>query len=155
VAAGEEISWGQRVFGLETPAALSEANVQDETNLHNLAGVEGRADTAFQLLWMGGFILVPLAAAASSWARRRLTPLFPVAGLDIALIFLGVYLGAQVAEQLLGSATWTSIYDVTHAVTETKEALAGLALGAAGVVTARREARAPAARPARSAALAA
>ncbi len=33
---GEEISWGQRVFGIETPEFLAEANAQKETNLHNL-----------------------------------------------------------------------------------------------------------------------
>ncbi|WP_299852588.1 hypothetical protein [uncultured Roseovarius sp.] len=34
--AGEEISWGQRIFGWETSEALKELNKQDETNLHNL-----------------------------------------------------------------------------------------------------------------------
>ena len=36
VCAGEEISWGQRVFGWETPEAYAAANEQGETNLHNL-----------------------------------------------------------------------------------------------------------------------
>ena len=35
-AAGEEISWGQRIFGLETPEYFQEHNAQQETNLHNL-----------------------------------------------------------------------------------------------------------------------
>ncbi len=35
---GEEISWGQRLLGFETPEAFKEINVQDEFNLHNLAG---------------------------------------------------------------------------------------------------------------------
>jgi hypothetical protein len=34
--AGEEISWGQRVFSIETPQALMERNAQQELNLHNL-----------------------------------------------------------------------------------------------------------------------
>ena len=34
--AGEEISWGQRLFDIETPAALKERNAQEELNLHNL-----------------------------------------------------------------------------------------------------------------------
>lgn len=34
--AGEEISWGQRILGIETPAALKASNVQGELNLHNL-----------------------------------------------------------------------------------------------------------------------
>ncbi len=34
--AGEEISWGQRVFGWETPEVLLDYNRQAETGLHNL-----------------------------------------------------------------------------------------------------------------------
>lgn len=33
----EEISWGQRIFGLETPAGLERVNTQSELNLHNVA----------------------------------------------------------------------------------------------------------------------
>ena len=32
----EEISWGQRIFDLETPEALSEVNYQNEINIHNI-----------------------------------------------------------------------------------------------------------------------
>jgi hypothetical protein len=32
---GEEISWGQRIFGLVTPPALAERSIQGELNLHN------------------------------------------------------------------------------------------------------------------------
>lgn len=32
----EEISWGQRLFGWQTPEILERANIQKETNLHNL-----------------------------------------------------------------------------------------------------------------------
>ena len=35
--AGEEISWGQRVFGIATPSDFK-SNQQDEMNLHNFAG---------------------------------------------------------------------------------------------------------------------
>jgi hypothetical protein len=35
-AAGEEISWGQRIFNIETPEFFMEHNLQNETNLHNL-----------------------------------------------------------------------------------------------------------------------
>ena len=33
---GEEVSWGQRVFGFETPESLAVMNSQQETNIHNL-----------------------------------------------------------------------------------------------------------------------
>ena len=34
--AGEEISWGQRVFGVATPGELASVNDQSEMNLHNI-----------------------------------------------------------------------------------------------------------------------
>ncbi len=34
--AGEEISWGQRIFGIESSEYFSENNAQGETNLHNM-----------------------------------------------------------------------------------------------------------------------
>ncbi|SDS37592.1 hypothetical protein SAMN04515667_2035 [Formosa sp. Hel1_31_208] len=36
MAFGEEISWGQRIFGWNTPERFSDINAQKETNLHNL-----------------------------------------------------------------------------------------------------------------------
>ena len=33
---GEEISWGQRIFNIESPAFFTENNLQSETNIHNL-----------------------------------------------------------------------------------------------------------------------
>lgn len=38
--AGEEISWGQRVLGLETPASLETINHQGELNVHNIKPVQ-------------------------------------------------------------------------------------------------------------------
>lgn len=53
VMAGEEISWGQRIFEWQTTGYFSEHNVQGETNLHNLA------TQLFQnSLFFGGFLLL-------------------------------------------------------------------------------------------------
>ena len=37
VLAGEELSWGQRIFSWATPAGFAAANDQRETNVHNMA----------------------------------------------------------------------------------------------------------------------
>ena len=37
---GEEISWGQRLLGIETPGWMSTINRQKETNLHNIFWIE-------------------------------------------------------------------------------------------------------------------
>ena len=39
--AGEEISWGQRIFGYMTPDWVAERNIQKEFNLHNLGVLFG------------------------------------------------------------------------------------------------------------------
>lgn len=38
-AAGEEISWGQRIFHWLTPGGLIDVNNQGETNIHNIGGL--------------------------------------------------------------------------------------------------------------------
>lgn len=55
---GEEISWGQRIFGIETPEFLAEANAQKETNLHNLV----IGDTSINKLVFGKILGVGLGA---------------------------------------------------------------------------------------------
>ena len=40
VVAGEEISWGQRLLGIETPEALERINHQGETNIHNIPVIQ-------------------------------------------------------------------------------------------------------------------
>ncbi len=53
VMIGEEISWGQRIFGWETPADYAVINKQGETNLHNLY------TQIFQnVLYFGGWLLL-------------------------------------------------------------------------------------------------
>ncbi len=42
----EEISWGQRIFGFESPELFEKHNIQGETNLHNL--VTGPIDTVIK-----------------------------------------------------------------------------------------------------------
>ncbi|MBN1268822.1 MAG: hypothetical protein JXB04_04485 [Kiritimatiellae bacterium] len=36
VCAGEELSWGQRLFGFQTPERVADLNTQNEFNIHNL-----------------------------------------------------------------------------------------------------------------------
>src|SRR5207344_1777464 len=40
-SAGEEVSWGQRLFGFGTPHELASANGQDELNVHDVVDVQG------------------------------------------------------------------------------------------------------------------
>jgi hypothetical protein len=59
VIAGEEISWGQRIFGFRTPDAIAENNTQYEFNLHNQKSVFSYVYIAYAILGIYG---------SSSWA---------------------------------------------------------------------------------------
>lgn len=76
-AAGEEISWGQRLIGWETPASLRQVNNQLETNLHNMAILDGKLDVAFHLFCVGYLFALPMfewifPGIVPMWIKRRL-----------------------------------------------------------------------------------
>ena len=50
---GEELSWGQRIFGWSTPSFLAEVNSQSEINLHNI-----NTQLAQNILYFGGWLLL-------------------------------------------------------------------------------------------------
>jgi hypothetical protein len=72
---GEELSWGQRMFGWSTPESLEAINKQGETTLHNIEGV-GYAFKWAQLA-VGAYgamlpVLLPWWIDGSPvWARAR------------------------------------------------------------------------------------
>jgi len=66
---GEEISWGQRIFGWQTSSTLASVNKQDETNLHNVYGV-GSTFKWIQLLVGAYGTILPLLV----WRWNRLRP---------------------------------------------------------------------------------
>ena len=53
-AAGEEISWGQRIFDIENPAYFSSHNAQAELTLHNLAAFQPHLHNMYILLGLYG-----------------------------------------------------------------------------------------------------
>jgi hypothetical protein len=87
---GEEISWGQRIFGVQTPAALMELNVQSETNLHNIDGIQQHVRMIGLLVVLTIAVLMPLT---QRWIRsirelysRLAMPVVPVWTLPITIL---------------------------------------------------------------------
>jgi len=85
--AGEEISWGQRIFKLETLEMLKDSNVQNEINLHNMFGY--LADHLFIVaILIYGFIM-PVLAYFYVFYRNLFDLLgIPIASLGLAIGFL-------------------------------------------------------------------
>lgn len=85
--AGEEISWGQRLFGFLTPDFFNQHNLQQETNLHNF--FVGPYDTVLKriLEWIIAVLLVgfgliyPLNISNKikgvKWLKETLVPVPP------------------------------------------------------------------------------
>lgn len=60
--AGEEISWGQRIFGIATPASWAAINYQQELSVHNLVRINRYMNL---MAW-----LILLWAATTPWLPR-------------------------------------------------------------------------------------
>ena len=89
VAFGEEISWGQTIFGWETPEAFREINAQGETNLHNIPIFEKAlsAKQKFKFLLITYFLIIPLVDLFPK-ARKLFTKVgLPIPPLWISLLF--------------------------------------------------------------------
>ena len=140
-AAGEEISWGQRLLGVETPDSLKEANDQDEINIHNLGFTGNVLDAGFQLFWAGLFVAVPLLARFSERARDLLGRYLPIAAVAIALLLIANYVLAQTSERVFDNDSYDSSYPIVHSVNELKEAMVGIVLGIAAYLILRRTPR--------------
>lgn len=92
--AGEEISWGQRLLGLETPEALAQANHQGELNLHNVTTFPmQRVGNYLQLVLGGAGLILPwLTRVQRPWVTNRLLrllspPLFVSTGFGLLFAY--------------------------------------------------------------------
>jgi hypothetical protein len=70
--AGEEISWGQRIFGWQTPEPLKQINAQQEISVHNIYGFHQLFIYAVMLGGLYGAV-VPLVRSLFSARRPRST----------------------------------------------------------------------------------
>ena len=77
--AGEEISWGQRMFQFGTPEFFEQRNVQGEVGLHNLSSMRLLVHPAYMAIGFGGafgaLILSRLGVPTESFERVLPPPL--------------------------------------------------------------------------------
>jgi hypothetical protein len=100
---GEELSWGQRILGFETPDALREVNQQGEFNVHNVGRLQ---PLKYSML----VATVGLVGVALPWLRlvapaRRL---LAWSGIPVVpFVYSGVFLAALFA--LRHAANWLGL----------------------------------------------
>jgi hypothetical protein len=139
-AGGEEISWGQRLFGFGEPSSFGAVNAQDETNLHNLNVFQGTlidGDRLFKFGYLTLFVLLPALTWISKRARGWLQRTVPIAPVWLALLFLLAYLASDVANNVL-DGTYESIYPLSHSTSEVQESLVEMMAGIMGFLSLRR-----------------
>ena len=111
---GEEISWGQRIFDVETPEVIKEINIQKEINIHNLKFFHGdnedgsdksffkkllNIDRLFSIFWLTFCFLIPLlkiiSPLATSFFKKINLPIVPI---GIGAFFIGNYILSKFME---------------------------------------------------------
>ncbi|MDZ7360019.1 MAG: hypothetical protein ONB46_04735 [candidate division KSB1 bacterium] len=66
---GEELSWGQRIFGWETSEEMKAINKQEETNIHNIEGIGDKIKWIHVVMGAYGTILPLILLRAQISAR--------------------------------------------------------------------------------------
>ena len=129
----EEISWGQRIFHIETPDMIAERNLQREMNIHNLEWFEGNdrsgnrksflallhnPDRLFSIFWFGFCVCVPLLGKLSQRMKKVFAKIrLPVVPVQYAFLFPLTYVASRALNTI-------SLYHYDHRdVVETKEAV--------------------------------
>lgn len=135
VCFGEEISWGQRIFQIDTPEALMVSNKQKELNVHNLEIFEPydndltpktginkliTSEKLFAYFWLLYCVLVPLANEYIAGARNIFKKFhLPVIPLWIGILFILNHVISKVFESMVMVKTNL----LTGAIMEVKETI--------------------------------
>src|SRR5690242_4430424 len=87
-SAGEEISWGQRIFHIKTPEYFEEHNTQDELNVHNLV-VDGESvnKLVFSQLFVAAAVLYLLGLPIFYNKNLKFKNFIDRAGIPVARLY--------------------------------------------------------------------
>jgi hypothetical protein len=141
IGCGEEISWGQRIFGWQSPKIVQEMNGQRETNFHNIEIFNDQryrrgnplenerrpissllldVDTWFFLFWFSYCLILPLVNRNSLRASRK----FSQWGLPVPPLWIGSLLLVNFSLYAIPHLTWF-LSHMDHDFNELKESYDG------------------------------
>ena len=99
--AGEELSWGQRIFHIQVSPAFAQENPQQEFNIHDQAIVKKNpyfnADNIFTVFWLGFAVTIPFVSLVWKRFKRFAETLTPIVYWGMGVLFLINYLLAKLA----------------------------------------------------------
>ena len=133
VAAGEEISWGQRIFKFSTPSYVEEVNIQKEFNIHNIKIFEKNdsfLNHLFFLLFAPAYFfrnfifvfcfLIPLIFQRHIKCRKFFYTInIPISKMDVFYFFCVTYLISRLTGFLIDDER------LLHSIVEVKEFVYG------------------------------
>jgi len=130
--AGEEISWGQRIIGWQSPEAFVQTNVQKETNIHNLSifnrkDAEGNRksfwglflnfDRLFTFFSISYCLIIPILdktlKSVRKWIRLLNLPIVPI---WLGILFPINYLVSKAIESSVVQARVWGVTEVKESV---------------------------------------
>jgi len=131
----EEISWGQRLIGFQTPEGIRDINAQSEFNLHNLNIFHGATesgerkgfwglllnmDRLFAIFWLSYCCLIPVLCRISPPTRALLDRIrLPIVPIFVGALFIANYAATKILEMVVAT-------EFHHAIVEIKEANSGM-----------------------------
>ncbi len=134
VAAGEEISWGQRIFNIDTPENIKDINAQGELNIHNLNFFHGKDEFGnrkeglsnwltlgriFFIFWVLYCVVIPILNKVSVKVSKILKSInLPIVHLGLSAFFALNYVLSRIIIVINDNVN-------EHAVVEIKEANTG------------------------------
>ncbi|HET9907643.1 MAG TPA: hypothetical protein VFQ23_13410, partial [Anaerolineales bacterium] len=120
--AGEELSWGERIF---LPPVLDSANAPEELKIQNLAIIENNefltGDNIYTLFWMGFAVAIPVLSRVWKRFKGFAETFTPIVYWGIGVLFLLNYFFAQLANLFYRTAFNSQTILFPQALQEVKE----------------------------------
>jgi hypothetical protein len=108
LGAGEEISWGERIFGWNEPNSIREINVQGELSIHNLKYFQGEeavipisVSQLFVVFAVVFAVLIPLLCKLSPKIEQFVASRFPVLPGQFGVLVVMTYIYQKAMLRLL------------------------------------------------------
>ncbi len=123
--AGEELSWGQRIFHIQVSPGFAQQNPRQELNIHDLAVVEKNpylnADNIFTVFWVGFTVAIPFVSLVWKRFKGFAETLTPIVYWGMGALFLINYFLAKVVKLIFLSAYHYQTIPFAQAVQEVRE----------------------------------